>query len=143
MLVRSILKTKGSDIFSVEPDATVIAVVRELKTRRIGAVLVCDPNGPVLGVLSERDIVRALADNGGAILDQPAASLMTREVVSCTPEDTIDSVMALMTDRRIRHIPVYDRDRLVGLVSIGDVVKYRIAESEMEAEAMKQYITTG
>lgn len=143
MLVRTILKAKGSNVFSVLPTITVLEVTRELKAKRIGAVLVCDEQRRIVGVLSERDIVRALAEGGPSILDQPATSIMTREVVCCRPDDSIDSVRTLMTERRIRHVPVMQDGELRGLVSIGDVVKHLIAETEMEAEALKQYIATG
>lgn len=143
MLVNSILKAKGRDVFSVGPDVSVLETARILRQKRIGAVLVCDGDGALLGVLSERDIVRALADDGINVLETPVRALMTRDVVTCRPTDSIDSLMALMTDRRIRHIPVLDHGGLVGLVSIGDVVKHRIAETEMEAEALKSYIATG
>lgn len=143
MLVKIILKTKGDTIFSVPPGITILEVTKELKAHRIGAVLVCGDDRRILGVLSERDIVRALADKGPAILDQEASSLMTREVATCGPDDSIDSVRELMTDRRIRHVPVIEDGELLGLVSIGDVVKHYIMETEMEAEALKQYIATG
>lgn len=143
MLVTSILKTKGRDVFSVGPDLSVLAVTKILREKRIGAVLVCDGAGALLGVFSERDIVRALATEGMDILGKEVRTLMTREVVTCRPTDTVDWVMALMTERRVRHIPVLENGALVGLVSIGDVVKNRIAETEMEAEALKSYITTG
>lgn len=143
MLVTSILKTKGRDVFTVGPDLSVLDVTQVLRQKRIGAVLVCDSAGAILGVLSERDIVRALADDGMTVLARPVHGLMSREVVTCTPTDSINHVMMLMTDRRIRHIPVLDHGKLVGLVSIGDVVKQRIAETEMEAEALKSYIATG
>ncbi|MDA5195114.1 CBS domain-containing protein [Govanella unica] len=143
MLVTSILKTKGRDVYTVGPDISVLEAVQELRKKRVGAMLVCDTAGAILGVLSERDIVRALADGGMTILAEPVHVLMTREVVSCTLTDSIDHVMMLMTDRRIRHVPVIDHGKLAGLISIGDVVKQRIAETEMEAEAMKHYIATG
>ncbi len=164
MLVKSILKIKGASVVKVGPDQTVAAVIHVLREKRIGAVLVCgqgdsrgdsqgDDSGHdvILGVFSERDLVRALADVGPAVLDQPIRTLMTRDVIYCSLEDSIDTVMGLMTDRRIRHLPVldaghlagYSAGHLVGIISIGDVVKHRIAETEMEAEALKSYIATG
>lgn len=143
MLVRSILKAKGRDVFSVSPHVTVIEATKELKAKRIGALLVCDAEDVIVGVLSERDIVRALAERGAAILEQPVSSLMTRRLVTCDPDDNVDTVMGLMTERRVRHIPVVEDDRLYGLISIGDAVKFRLAETMMEAEALKYYIVHG
>lgn len=143
MLVSSILKAKGYDVFSVGPELSLLDVAQVLREKRIGAVLVCDTAGGILGVFSERDIIRALSNEGEGALGKPVHALMTRDVVSCKPSDSVDHVMMLMTDRRIRHIPVLDHGKLVGLVSIGDVVKNRIAEAEMEREALKSYIATG
>ncbi len=142
-LVAGILKTKGSEVFSIPPEITVLEATHELKLRRVGALLVCDEDRRIVGVLSERDIVRALADKGPEILDQPVSSLMTRGVVTCRSDDSIDSVRQLMTGRRIRHVPVIDDGELKGIISIGDVVKHQIMATEMEAEALKQYIATG
>lgn len=141
MTVRRILRGKGGQIFSVAPSASVRAALDVLKQHRIGAVLVLGEKGKIEGVLSERDIVRALPDQGGALLDFPVARLMTREVITCSPSDSLDKVMAVMTERRIRHLPVVEGKRLLGVVSIGDVVKERLAETEHEAAALKSYIT--
>jgi len=126
----------------VTPETSVSSMVSELTTRRIGALLVM-AGDQVMGVVSERDIVRALASHGGAALDLSARDVMTSPVVSIAPADSVARAMALMTDRRIRHLPVLDSGRLVGLVSIGDLVKRRIEEIEQEAEALKDYITAG
>lgn len=143
MLVKSILKGKGADIVAVVPDMRVIDAMRVLADKRIGAVLVRDNTQKIIGILSERDIVRALPVKGAEILDNPVSDLMTKTVVCCNPEHTVDHLMALMTDNRIRHVPVMDGGTLLGIVSIGDVVKYKIAEAEMEAQALKEYIATG
>ncbi|MBW7838000.1 MAG: CBS domain-containing protein [Sphingomonadales bacterium] len=143
MLVKSILKGKGSDVVDIAPELTVLEATAVLRDKRIGAVLVRDKAKTIVGVLSERDIVRALANTGPEILKKKVCDLMTRQVVTCLPGDTVDHVMGLMTDKRIRHVPVVEGGKLLGIVSIGDVVKHKIAEAEMEAQALKKYITTG
>jgi len=143
MLVKVILKGKGSDVVDITPELTVLDATAVLHNKRIGAVLVRDKAKAIVGVLSERDIVRALANTGPEILQKKVSDLMTRQVVTCRPEDTVDHVMGLMTERRIRHVPVVEGGKLLGIVSIGDVVKHKIAETEMEAQALKKYITTG
>ncbi len=143
MNVQTILKGKGSDVVSVVKEETVSAAAKLLTNRRIGALVVGDASGDIVGMFSERDIVAGIAKHGSAVLDQPVSSLMTHDVVFCHPKDTIGEVMGKMTDRRIRHLPVVDGERLLGVVSIGDVVKQRIAESENEAEALREYISTG
>lgn len=142
MIVHNILKTKGDSVVSVEADTTILDAARVLSGRRIGAVLILD-DGRVAGVLSERDIVRVLATKGAAGLSASVREVMTTEVFTCTPEASIAEIMAAMTDRRIRHIPVLKEGVLCGVISIGDVVKHRIAETEQEAEALREYITTG
>ena len=141
--VAAILKDKGDRVIAVGPDDSIDRVVATLARERIGAVLVRDGAGQVLGVLSERDIIRGLGQHGAALLQMPSNSLMTRAVVYCTPDDTIDEVMQRMTQRRFRHLPVLHEGRLMGMISIGDVVKFRIAETELEAESLKAYIATG
>lgn len=143
MTVAQILNEKGGDVVSVGVGATVMDALIVLKEHRIGAVLVMDDDGSVAGVLSERDVVRALPDEGGSLLLQPVSSLMTRGVISCETSHSMTDVMALMTQRRIRHLPVIEGGRLLGMISIGDVVKHRIAETEHEAEALKSYIALG
>lgn len=139
MQVSVLLQTKGPEVVSVAPTASVAQVLLVLDEHRIGAVVVAD--GPTIeGVLSERDVVRALARRGAAVLDEPARSLMTVEVVTCQPDTTVGELMATMTERRIRHVPVVVRGELVGLVSIGDVVKHHIATLEQESQAIHDYI---
>ncbi|HKV16814.1 MAG TPA: CBS domain-containing protein [Reyranella sp.] len=139
MFVSDILAEKGSLVFSARPQATVAQVAGQLSTHRIGSVLVLQDN-EVIGVVSERDLVRAMAEHGGAALDMEARQVMTREVVTCDPDDTIEQVMATMTRGRFRHLPVMRHGELLGLVSIGDVVKARLTETQVEAEALKAYI---
>jgi len=140
MHVAALLKRKGSDIVTVGPDEAIDTVSRTLAKHRIGAVLVLDDGGRPLGILSERDIVRGVAQEGSGILQQPASTLMTRDLVTCRGTDTVAQVMALMSERRIRHLPVMDGDRLVGLISIGDVVKARLDDAELEVESLRGYV---
>jgi CBS domain-containing protein len=140
MQVSVLLQTKGTDVVTVRSDATIAEVANTLAERRIGAVVVTDDDRTIAGVLSERDIVRALARPGSGVLHATAASLMTAEVVTCEPDTTLDELMATMTDRRIRHVPVLVDGSLAGLVSIGDVVKHHIATLEQEKQAMHDYI---
>ncbi len=141
MTVSLILKSKGADIISVRPDSALSSVVDILASRKIGAVLVLGIDGRVAGVLSERDVVLALAKHGAGALAMPAADFMTSEVVSAAPHDSIGRVMEKMTHGRFRHLPILDGDRLVGIISIGDVVKLRIDEAEHEAQALRDYVT--
>jgi CBS domain-containing protein len=141
MTVRAILDTKGHQILSVEPDAKLSAAVKILSERRIGAVLVMS-GGRMEGILSERDIVRVLGERGAAVLDEPVSAVMTRKVVSCREKDTVSSIMERMTTGKFRHLPVVEDDKVVGLISIGDIVKWRVKEFENEQEALRDYIKT-
>lgn len=141
MTVSAILDTKGHQIISVAPDAKLSAAVKLLSERRIGAVLVMSGNH-MDGILSERDIVRVIGERGAAALDETVASVMTRKVIHCKPSDTVAAIMEKMTSGKFRHLPVLDGDRIVGLISIGDIVKSRVAEFEHEQEALRDYIAT-
>ena len=141
MTVRAILDSKGHQIQSVGPDAKLSAAIKILGERRIGAVLVMS-EARVEGILSERDIVRALGERGAAVLDEPVNAVMTRKVVSCRQSDTVSAIMEMMTLGKVRHLPVIEDDRVVGLISIGDVVKWRVGEYEREQEALREYIKT-
>lgn len=143
MNVAAILKYKGSDVFTTTPDTTLIEVIRMLRERRIGGMVVCDAKGAIAGIVSERDVVRTLAENDPSVLDMPVSGCMTKKVICCHRADTIDHVMSEMTAGRFRHLPVLENEQLAGLISIGDVVKFKIAEAEMEAAAMRDYIATG
>lgn len=138
--VASILKEKGSDIFSVTPETLVIDTARLLTEKRIGSVLVLNPDESIAGVVSERDIVIGLARQGTSMLKEPVSKIMTRKVVVCEPDYNMLLVMACMTDRRVRHLPVMDGDKVIGIISIGDVVKTRIRELESESESLHEYI---
>jgi len=142
MTVQAILSTKGSDVFTIEPTATLEAAVGILAERRIGALIVLGADRRVIGILSERDIVRALAKDGTAVLKETLSQVMTRKVHTCTPSETVSAIMERMTTGKFRHIPVVEQDRLVGLVSIGDVVKHRLMEMERESAALRDYIQT-
>jgi CBS domain-containing protein len=141
MTVRAILNSKGHHIETVEPDSRLSAVIKTLSERRIGAVLVMQ-DGHVEGILSERDIVRVLGERGAGVLDEPVSATMTRKVVSCRPSDTVGGIMEMMTMGKFRHLPVVDEGKVVGLISIGDVVKWRVSEYENEQEALRSYIKT-
>ena len=141
MTVNAILESKGSQIVSVKPDDKLSEAVRLLADKRIGAVLVMQGTR-VDGILSERDIVRVLAERGGAVLDEPVSAIMTRKVTTCGRADTVAVLMEKMTIGKFRHLPVVEEGRVIGLVSIGDIVKHRVMEYENEQEALRDYIKT-
>ena len=141
MTVRAILDTKGHQISSIEPESKLSAAVKMLGERKIGAVLVMT-KGQIEGILSERDIVRVLGEKGASVLDEPVSGVMTRKVVSCRQNETVAAIMEKMTLGKFRHLPVLEGDRVVGLISIGDIVKWRVQEYEREQEALRDYIKT-
>lgn len=143
MFVSDVLSQKGGLVFTVTPGTTVGQVCQQLSTRRIGSVLVVDRLDHIVGIVSERDLVHALAVNGKAALELEASRVMTRDVVTCDPDDSIDHVMEMMTRGRFRHLPVVHKGELLGLVSIGDVVKARLEETRHETEALRAYIVAG
>jgi CBS domain-containing protein len=142
MTVNDILRYKGSQVITIEPTATVAAAVRTLAQHRIGALLVTGANHHIVGIISERDIVRVLHETGPAVLDTAVAEVMTRKVVTCDRHDTIADIMERMTTGKFRHVPVVEHGRLTGLVSIGDVVKVRLSQLEHEHDALREYIRT-
>jgi CBS domain-containing protein len=142
MTVRAILTLKGRDCVTIAPDASLAEAANLLSQHRIGAVVITGPDRRVVGILSERDIVQQFSAQGGGALSQPVSSAMTRDVVTCAEDETIPNLMRRMTEGRFRHMPVVDRGRLAGIVSIGDVVKHRLAELEREHDALKEYIAT-
>ena len=142
MTVRAILAAKGGTVATIEPTTNVAAAAKILAERRIGALVVTGAEGRVIGIVSERDIVQALAGRGSAALDLPLTEIMTRKVATCSHSDTISSIMGLMTEGKFRHVPVVEQGRLAGIVSIGDVVKHRLEEMEREQTAMRDYILT-
>jgi len=141
MTVRAILDTKGHHVQSVEPGTKLADAIKLLSQRRIGAVLVLS-QGRIEGILSERDIVRVLGERGASVLEEPVSSAMTRKVVSCREKDTVSEMMEVMTNGKFRHLPVVEDGRVVGLISIGDIVKWRVGEYEREQEALREYIKT-
>ncbi len=143
MNVAAILKAKGRAVSTARPDVTLLEIARKLGAKKIGAIVIIGHKGEVAGIISERDIIRNIAERGEAALSTPASEAMTRNVVTCQETTTLDDLMQTMTQGRFRHIPVVEEDALVGIVSIGDVVKLHIAEVEMEVEAMRGYLATG
>src|SRR6202165_4999330 len=142
MTVKTILSGKGSDVTTIEPTATLESGIGILVERGIGALVVLDADHRVIGVLSERDIVRALAERGAGALTEPLARAMMRKVSTCTQTETVDSIMEQMTAGKFRHVPVVEQERLVGIVSIGDVVKHTLMGMKREFEALHDYIQT-
>ncbi len=142
MTIARILSSKGREVTTIQPDRTLGEVAKILAEKGIGAVIVTSASGELLGILSERDIVRAVARQGGEALPETVARHMTAKVVTTTQESSIVAVMEMMTAGRFRHIPVMRAGKLDGVISIGDVVKYRLAEIETESEALRQYIAT-
>lgn len=143
MLIAQILNAKGSVVHAVPDGASIEEAARELHARRVGCVIVVDGDGDMVGVLSERDIVRQLALHGAGCLETPVSEIMSRHVITVAPDETVESCLARMTDRRIRHLPVKRDGRLVGLVSIGDLVARKIEEVEVEVASMRAYIASG
>lgn len=139
--VANILDGKGHDVLTVTPESSVAALVKLLAEKRIGALPVVDGAGKLKGIISERDVVRALA-NDAQVLERAVETLMTREVQTCVLQDTVADLMEIMTRGRFRHLPVIDRGKLIGIISIGDVVKQRVAEAQSEVDALTTYITT-
>jgi CBS domain-containing protein len=142
MTVKAILCQKGSDVVTIEPTAALSSAVKTLFERRIGAVVITGADQQVAGILSERDIVWALAEQGARVLGEPVGQVMTRKVVTCTESETVGEIMERMTAGKFRHVPVLDRGRLAGIISIGDVVKFRLGEIEHESNALREYILT-
>jgi CBS domain-containing protein len=140
MTVKEILSHKGIDVVTTEPHASIAEAVKLLAARRIGAVVVTGADRRIVGILSERDVVRALAEKGPAVLDGPIAEVMTRKVTTCGLGDTVKELMERMTEGKFRHVPVVDQGRLAGIISIGDVVKSRVHEMEQESAALQEYI---
>jgi CBS domain-containing protein len=142
MIIGQILKSKGRSVVTATPNDTIQEITLRLASRKIGAIVILD-SGRVAGIISERDIIRLMAEHGANALKMPAKDGMTPNVISCTHECTIDDVMEKMTKGRFRHVPVIEEGELVGIISIGDVVKYHTAEVELEVTAMRDYLATG
>jgi CBS domain-containing protein len=142
MIVKTIMDVKGRDVVTLEPGATLEAAAKLLALKRIGALVVLGPESRVVGIISERDIVNAIAARGAVAMQEQVGQVMTRKVATCTLEDSLHSIMERMTAGKFRHVPVVEQGRLAGIVSIGDVVKHRILEIEQESDALKSYIQT-
>jgi CBS domain-containing protein len=143
MTIAKILNGKGGNIVSISPTQTLQEAAKTLTARKVGAIVALDSGGGLAGILSERDIVRICADQGSGAMSKLVSDAMTKDVLTATPQDGIDAAMARMTDRRIRHLPVLQGGQLVGVVSIGDLVKAKIDETLADADAMRAYIATG
>ncbi|WP_029005135.1 CBS domain-containing protein [Azorhizobium doebereinerae] len=142
MTVSAILQNKGTSIVTISPDVSLSEAVRSLAEHRIGAIVAVDAQARVAGIISERDVVRILGEKGPDVLSEPVSSVMTRTVVTCTTSETVPGVMERMTRGRFRHVPVVEDGRLLGIISIGDVVKFRVEEMERESAALRDYIMT-
>lgn len=140
MLIAHVISDKGAVVHTLAADVTLEQAAQELHARKVGALVVLDESGALLGVLSERDVVREVAQRGASCLGDTVGAAMSRGVITAHPRETVDEGLARMTDRRIRHLPVVEAERLIGIVSIGDLVKHRIAAVEAEAAAMQAYI---
>ncbi|KWT66841.1 Inosine-5'-monophosphate dehydrogenase [Hyphomicrobium sulfonivorans] len=143
MNIGQVLKAKGRTVATARPDATLLDIISKLTNKRIGAIVIVGDNGDVAGIVSERDVVRKLGERGADVLSEPVAKTMTTNVITCQEHTTLDELMEVMTQGRFRHVPVIEDGALVGIVSIGDIVKHHIAEVEMEVTAMRGYFVTG
>lgn len=143
MRIADLLRKKGTAVATVTPETTVTTLLTGLADKNVGAMVVVAPDGSIAGIVSERDVVRRLNDHGPTLLDGPVADIMTTLVASCGPDDSVDQLSILMTERRIRHVPVLDNGRLAGIISIGDVVKNRMEELEKSQEQLEAYISQG
>ena len=140
MKLAELIKGKQKEIVKIRANSTIAEAASTITQHKIGALLVEDQGGAIVGILSERDIVRGMGPHGADLHDVKVSELMTADVIRCAPGDTVNEAMAMMTDRRIRHLPVFEAEELVGFISIGDLVKCRIMEVQGEAEALRQYI---
>ncbi len=143
MIIANILKVKGRSVTTARPDDTVQEIADRLAQKKIGAIVIVGGGGSVTGIISERDLIRVIAQRGADALSMPVSEVMTREVVVCGEATSVDDIMEMMTNGRFRHLPVVEEGRLVGIVSIGDIVKHHIAEVELEVSAMRGYFATG
>ena len=143
MNIGQILKVKGRSVSTARQGDSVQEIANRLSQRKIGAIVVVGDNGVVSGIISERDLIRVIAQHGAKALSMPASDVMTREVVTCSETTPVDEIMEMMTTGRFRHVPVIDDGALVGIISIGDVVKHHVAEVELEVTAMRGYLATG
>lgn len=139
MSVEAILKTKGSTVFTIRPEHSVSDAAALMSAKKVGVAMVCDAKGRLQGVISERDIVAGITQYGKGLLDMPVRNIMSSPVVTCSPVDSVKSILEIMTKRRIRHLPVVDGEDILGIVSIGDAVNYRLTQSEMEKAVLRDF----
>ncbi|CAA7612765.1 CBS domain-containing protein [Magnetospirillum sp. UT-4] len=142
MSVEAILKSKGRNVFTIRPEHTVSEAAALMSAKRVGVTVVCDAKSRIMGVVSERDVVKGLAQYGKGVLEMPVRNIMTSPVVTCAPGDSVKKVMEVMTERRIRHLPVVEGDELLGMVSIGDAVNFRLHEAQMETAVLRDFAAT-
>ncbi len=142
MILAELMRGKSNEVIKIKANDCIADAATALTDNKIGALLVEDQSSNIVGILSERDIVGGMGPHGADLHDVSVSELMTADLIKCSPDDTVLEAMAMMTDRRIRHLPVYDGDEFIGFVSIGDLVKCRISEVQAEAEAMRQYISS-
>jgi len=142
MSVEAILKTKGSVVFTIRPEHSVADAAALLTSKKVGVAVVCDAKGKLQGVLSERDIVKGLSQYGKAALEMPVRNVMSSPVVTCAPGDSVKGILGVMTERRIRHLPVVEKDELIGIVSIGDAVNFRLHEAQLEMGVLRDVAAT-
>ncbi len=142
MKISELLQHRSGEVFRIAPTASIEQAASSMSEHNIGALFVEDDQGEILGIISERDIVLGIGKRGANLQEATVADLMTTDLIRCEPDNTVNEAMGMMTDRRVRHLPVFENDQLVGLVSIGDLVKYRIMEVQSEADAMRAYIAS-
>ena len=142
MRIADVLRNKGAGVLTIAPETLVSDLISGLATRNVGAMVVVGPDG-LVGIVSERDVVCMLHERGAAALSRPVADIMTSQVITCSPDDSVDSLSVLMTTHRVRHVPVVENGRMAGIVSIGDVVKLRMEELQARGEQLEAYITQG
>ncbi len=139
MIVSAILKQKGADVETTHPEVSIAEAARRLTEKGIGSLVVCEPQGKVVGILSERDIIKGISTHGQAVVGLPIKSIMTDGIITCAPDDQVKHIMSVMTRQRVRHIPVLVDRKLVGIVSIGDLVKSRLGQTELEVNVLRDH----
>ncbi len=142
MTVEAILKNKGRNVFTVRPEHSVAEAAALMSAKKVGVAVVCDAKGRIQGVVSERDVVNGITQYGKGIVDMPVRNIMSAPVVTCQPGDAVKKILEVMTERRIRHLPVVENDELVGLVSIGDAVNYRLKQAQLEMGVLRDFAAT-
>lgn len=142
MSVEAILKNKGSNVFTIRPEHAVSDAAALMSAKKVGVAVVCDAKGTLVGVVSERDIVSGITQFGKGVIDMPVRNIMSSPVLSCSPTDSVKHIMEIMTERRIRHLPVVDKGELLGMVSIGDAVNFRLREAQMESAVLRDIAVT-